>query len=123
MINLNIPLNVALIIITLIYLFLVLKAIRKKNLQMSFSIFWLVTGVMLIIALLIPNLVENISKILGFEVPANMVFCITIFVAFYLIFNLTISISKENKKNTTLIQEISMLKKRVAELEAKEKNK
>ena len=123
MINLNIPLNVALIIITLIYLFLVLKAIRKKNLQMSFSIFWLVTGVMLIIALLIPNLVENISKILGFEVPANMVFCITIFVAFYLIFNLTISISKENKKNTTLIQEISMLKKRVAELEEKEKNK
>ena len=119
----QLSLNIVLIIITLIYLFLVIKAIRKKKLQMSFSIFWLITGVMLIVALLIPNLVENISKALGFEVPANMVFCLTIFVAFYLIFNLTISISKENRKNTILIQEISMLKKRVEDLETKEKNK
>lgn len=113
----QISLNVVLIIITLIYLFLILKAIRKKKLQMSFSIFWLITGVLLIIALLIPNLVEMISMILGFEVPANMIFCITIFVSFYLIFNLTISLSKENRKNTLLIQELSMLKKRVEELE------
>lgn len=113
----QISLNIVLIVITLIYLFLVIKSIRKKKLQMSFSIFWLITGILLIFALLIPNLVENISHLLGFEVPANMVFCITIFVSFYLIFNLTISISKENKKNTLLVQEISILKKRVEELE------
>ncbi len=113
----QISLNVVLVMITLIYLFLILKAIRKKKLQMSFSIFWLITGVLLIIALLIPNLVETISVVLGFEVPANMIFCITIFVSFYLIFNLTISLSKENRKNTLLIQELSMLKKRVEELE------
>lgn len=113
----HISLNIVLIIITLIYIFLILKSIRKKKLQMSFSVFWLITGILLIIALLIPNLVENISKILGFEVPANMVFCLTIFVSFYLIFNLTIGLSKENKKNTMLVQEISILKKRVEELE------
>ncbi len=113
----HISLNIVLIIITLIYIFLILKSIRKKKLQMSFSVFWLITGILLIIALLIPNLVENISKILGFEVPANMVFCLTIFVSFYLIFNLTIGLSKENKKNTMLVQEVSILKKRVEELE------
>ena len=86
----HISLNIVLIIITLIYIFLILKSIRKKKLQMSFSVFWLITGILLIIALLIPNLVENISKILGFEVPANMVFCLTIFVSFYLIFNLSL---------------------------------
>jgi glycosyltransferase involved in cell wall biosynthesis len=102
---------------------MILRAIRKKKLQISFSIFWLIIGILLIIALLIPNLVENISKALGFEVPANMVFCLTIFVSFYLIFNLTISISKENKKNTLLIQEVSMLKKRVEELEKMQNKK
>lgn len=113
----QISLNLVLIVITLIYIFLILKSIRKKKLQMSFSVFWLITGVLLIIALLIPNLVENISKALGFEVPANMVFCLTIFVSFYLIFNLTVALSKENQKNTILVQEVSMLKKRVEELE------
>lgn len=110
-------LNIVLIVITLIYILLILKAIRKKKLQIAFSVFWLITGVLLIVALLIPNLVENISKMLGFEVPANMVFCLTIFVSFYLIFNLTVAISKENKKNTMLVQEVSILKKRVEELE------
>lgn len=113
----QISLNLVLIVITLIYIFLILKSIKKKKLQMSFSVFWLITGILLIIALLIPNLVENISKALGFEVPANMVFCLTIFVSFYLIFNLTVALSKENKKNTLLVQEISMLKKRVENLE------
>lgn len=113
----QISLNLVLIVITLIYIFLILKSIKKKKLQMSFSVFWLITGILLIIALLIPNLVENISKALGFEVPANMVFCLTIFVSFYLIFNLTVALSKENKKNTLLVQEVSMLKKRVEELE------
>lgn len=114
-------LNLVLIVITLIYIFLILKSIKKKKLQMSFSIFWLITGILLIIALLIPNLVENISKLLGFEVPANMVFCLTIFVSFYLIFNLTVALSKENKKNTLLVQELSMLKKRVEKLEENNK--
>ena len=113
----NISLNIVLVIITLIYILLIISSIRNKKLQVSFAMFWLITGILLIIALLIPNLVENISKILGFEVPANMIFCIAIFVSFYLLFTLTILLSKENKKNTVLIQEISLLKKRVEELE------
>lgn len=117
----QISLNLVLIVITLIYIFLILKSIRKKKLQMSFSLFWLITGILLIIALLIPNLVENISKALGFEVPSNMVFCLTIFVSFYLIFNLTVALSKENQKNTLLVQEVSMLKKRVEKLEENQK--
>lgn len=117
----KISLNLVLIVITLIYIFLILKSIKKKKLQMSFSVFWLITGILLIIALVIPNLVENISKVLGFEVPANMIFCLTIFVSFYLIFNLTVALSKENKKNTLLVQEISMLKKRVEKLEENNK--
>ena len=117
----QISLKLVLIIITLIYIFLILKSIKKKKLQMSFSLFWLITGILLIIALVIPNLVENISKTLGFEVPATMIFCLTIFVSFYLIFSLTVALSKENKKNTLLIQEVSLLKKRVNELEKSKK--
>ena len=115
----TISLKIALIVITLIYLCLILAKIRKKKLNVTFSIFWIVTGIILIIATLIPNFIEIISKIIGFETPSNMIFCITIFILFYLIFNLTIIISKENQKNTVLVQEISLLKKKVELLEEK----
>ena len=48
-----------------------------------------------------------------------MVFFITIVIIFYLILELMIALSKESKRNVTLIQEISMLKNRLVELEKK----
>ncbi len=113
----TINLKIALIIITLIYVFLVLKEIKNKKLKLSFAIFWIISGILLIIAIMTPNLIEYLTKIIGFEVPANMLFCITIFTAFYLIFNLTVKLSKEYQNNVLLIQEISLLKSRVEELE------
>lgn len=115
----QLSLKIALICILIIYLFCIIKAVKRKNMRIGYLIFWSITGVILIIALLIPNLVDNISSKLGFEMTINMIFSVAIFVILYLIFNLTILISKEENKNTLLIQEISILKKRVEELENK----
>lgn len=113
----QLTLKIALIVIVLIYIFCIMKAVKRKNMRIGYLVFWSITGVILIVALLIPNLVENVSNLLGFEMPINMIFSGAIFVILYLIFNLTILISKEQNKNVLLIQEISMLKKRVEELE------
>lgn len=115
-----INLRIVLICITVIYLLIVLKKIKDKKLQLSFSTFWIVSTFLLMIAVITPNLIEQLTKSLGFEIPANMLFCITIFIAFYLIFSLTIRLSKEAKKNVILVQELSILKKRVEKLEEKE---
>lgn len=119
----QISLKLALIIIVLIYIFCILKAVKRKNMRIGYLIFWSISGVILIIALLIPNLVENISNILGFEMPINMIFSVAIFIILYLIFDLTILITKEHNKNIMLIQEVSMLKKRVNDLENKKMEK
>ena len=86
----GLTLRIALIVVTVIYLFFILRAIKHKKVQLSFSVFWILTGLVLVIALAIPNLVENISHLLGFELTVNMIFCVAIFICFYLIFNLNI---------------------------------
>lgn len=113
----QLSLRIALIIITLIYLLFILRAIKRKKLQISLSIFWILTGVILMISIAIPNFIDKISRWLGFELTTNMIFCITIFIAFYLIFNLMILISDLKRKNVKLIQEISILKNRVDKIE------
>ena len=115
----SITLRVALIIIVLIFIILILKSIRRKKMNITFSLMWLIIGGALIVAVIVPNLIETISKVLGFETPSNMLFCITIFIAFYLIFNLMVLTSQEYKKNIALIQELSILKKKVNEMEEK----
>ena len=112
-----ITLKIALIVILLIYLLVILKAVKKKNLRINYLIFWSITGIILIIALLAPNFVETVSTFLGFELPINMIFSAAIFIVLYLIFDLTKLITKEQNQNIKLIQEISILKKKVEELE------
>lgn len=114
-------LKIVLLIVLLIYLFVILKSVKRKNLRISYLIFWSITGLILIIALFIPNFVESISKLLGFELPINMIFSFAIFIILYLLFDLTKLITKEQNKNITLIQEISMLKERVERLEKNKK--
>ena len=72
------------------------------------------------ISIAIPNFINKISRWLGFELTTNMIFCVTIFIAFYLIFNLMILISDLKGKNVKLIQEISILKNRVNEIEKRQ---
>ena len=118
-------LKIALIIIVLIYIFFILKSVKRKNMRINYLIFWSITGAILIISLLAPNFVENISNFLGFGLPINMIFSVAIFIILYLIFDLTKQISKEQNKNIMLIQEISILKKKVEKLECenREENK
>lgn len=116
----QLSLRIALIIIMLIYLFFIAKSVKRKNMRIGYLIFWSIIGVVLIIALIVPNLVDNISKLIGFEIPINMLLSGAIFIILYLIFHLMTLISKDEKKITLLIQEISMLKQRVEELENKE---
>ena len=112
----SISLKFALIIITIIYLLFIINAVRKKNMQTSIAIFWILTGVLLIIAIAIPNLIESISNFLGFEKASNMVFCLTIFISFCVNLFLTILIAKLENRCTMLVQEVSILNKKIEDL-------
>jgi hypothetical protein len=112
-------LRIVLLIITLIYLFNIIKSIKSKKLQLSFSVFWLILGIIMCFAIIFPFVIENIANILGFEISSNMVFFVAIFLQTYLIFNLTIKLSKENQKNRLLIQEISLINKKIDYLNKK----
>lgn len=113
--SLNLKIGLAIVIILAIGI--MVKSIKNKKLKLSFSIFSIVIGVLLIIALLVPSLTENISVLLGIEVSSNMLFLVAIFIILYLIFNLMIIVSAEYGKNVKLVQEVSLLKAKVEELE------
>ena len=114
-------LKIALIIIILIYWFFIIKSVRNKSMKIGYLIFWLVLGVGMIVALVIPNFVERLSRFVGFELPINMIFSGAILVIMYLVYDLSRQITKEQNKNTMLIQEISIMKKRIDEIEKREK--
>lgn len=121
--DISINLKIFLVIGSFFYIFYTIKELLKNDLQTSFVTFYFVSTSGLIVSLLTPKLVGELTKILGFEKISNMVFCITIFILFYIVFKLTIKLSKEQERTVHLTQELSILKNKINKvLEEKEEN-
>ncbi len=117
----SISLKIVLIIILFIYWFFIIKSVKNKSMRINYLILWLFIGICMIIALIIPHFVEDFSHLIGFELPINMIFSFAILVIMYIVYDITKQLTKEQNKNTTLTQELSIMKKRIDELEKKGK--
>lgn len=104
-------LRILLIITSIITVFFVLRKIRKSQLQIEDSIFWIACSAGIIILSIFPSLAIELSKIIGIESPANFVFLTFIFVLLIKVFMMSIKISQLEHKLKILVQEIAIKEK------------
>ena len=102
----------SIIIVIIVFYFL-----RKDKLPIKLALLWLFVSFCLALLIFIPDLMIAIQRLVGFQTLSNFMIGIVIAVVLFLIMALTIIISGLRKKTTMLIQEISILKKRVRDLE------
>ena len=121
MVNSN--LKIGLIIMTVLYIFMMCRMIKKEKIQIAYVTFWIVTALFGFLIILLPEPILAFSKKLGFELASNMIFVITIYILYFLTFKLLVMLSKEKEKSAMLAQEISILKTRVKKIEEKQKEK
>ncbi len=107
----NLKLRIFLILLVIIGIYLVIKTISQKKLSMRYGMYWTIIFIIMLLLIMFPSIIENISKFCGFEEAPNMLFLISIFILFYIIFRLYITVSRVQEINKRLVQEISILKK------------
>ena len=117
--NLKIFLTVGIVI----YIYLTVKSLLKNDLQSSFLTFYFVSTIGLVVAIMMPKFIEKMTKVFGFETSSNMIFCITICILFYIVFKLTLKLSKEQERTVNLTQELSILKAKINKMEKIEGDK
>ena len=100
-------------IFSVIIVVFILYLIKKENVNIKYSLVWLVLFVLLLICLLVPGLLEFITKLLGFQTSSNMV--LSLLIAVLVIINITNTVinSHQDKKIRLLVQEISILKRKI----------
>ncbi len=106
----DIKLRIFIILLILICLFSILKVIKLKKLDMRYGMYWSIIFIILLIMIIFPSIIENIAKLCGFKEAPNMLFLIAIFILFYIVFRIYITISRLQEVNRKLVQEISLLK-------------
>lgn len=109
----SVNLKIFLIILLIFQVVLIINRLKRKKMTMKYASFWILLIIIMGVIVVFPTIVFKLSKLAGFEEPSNMIFLLGFFFLFYVSFIITTSISVQNEKIKTLIQEISILKERV----------
>lgn len=117
--NLQITLSIAVIC----YFIIILYYLKRKMLELKYTLIWLVAGVMMGIMVYFPELLVWFVRILGIESNMNGLYILCIAFIMMISMTLTAIVSRQQLKIRILIQEISMLEKRIRELEISENGK
>ena len=104
----SIILRILLITMSIMTLYYVMKKIRKSQLQIEDSIFWIVFSVGIAILSIFPIIAIFLSRFIGITSPANFIFLVMIFILLLKVFVMSIKISQLEHKLKILVQDIAI---------------
>lgn len=106
-----------LIIVATIFIFAIiiftLYFTKKEKIKVKYAILWLLLFGFLFVFMVIPGLLEWFTSLLGFQMSSNMVFSLLLGVLVIINISLTGIVSSQDKKIRLLVQEVSMMKKKL----------
>lgn len=99
------------------YLVLILYLLKKKMLYLRYVLLWLVTGAVMALLVVYPQVISWFFHWCGFQLFSNGLFAVLILFILLILLAVTSIVSRLNEKNRRLVQEVALLEKRVRELE------
>lgn len=110
-------LQITLSIAVICYFIIILYYLKKKMLELKYTLIWLVAGVIMGIMIYFPELLVWFVRLLGIESNMNGLYILCIAFIMMILMTLTSIVSRQQLKIRILIQELSMMEKRIRELE------
>jgi hypothetical protein len=110
-------LQIILLIASIITFLVIINMIRKYNLELKYSLLWLFICIINILLAAFSGIAKTTARLLSIQQPVNAIFLLSFGFQFFLIFSLTLTISRLSSKFTRLVQEVGLLKKEVEKLQ------
>ena len=101
---------VILVLVALFFLVFVLKHVLKRKMVINYALLWIVFGISMTIAVLIPDFLKIVCNVVGIETVSNFIFLLGFGLLLVITFVLTEIVSSQKIKITTLAQEVAILK-------------
>lgn len=104
----SISLRIILIIASALTCWYITRKLRKSQIQIMDTVFWLLLTIIFIIMALFPQFVNWISDMMGFMAPVNFIFLVMIFLLLLRCFLLSIKVSQLDDKLKNLVEELAV---------------
>jgi hypothetical protein len=90
-------------------MFILVLMVRKKALELRYTLVWFVMGIGVLILGVFPGITFRLSYIMSIADPVNMLFFVGFCFSLGIIFTLTIALSRMSKRIKDLAQAIALL--------------
>ena len=107
----NVKTQIIVAIFIILAMVIIINMVRKKALELRYSLAWLIVGVGILVFDAFPVLIEKIANIMGIYSPINMLFFLGFCFSLGIIFVLTIAVSRMSIRIKELAQELALYKK------------
>lgn len=116
----TIGLRIILLAIALLSCMFVVRKIRKAQMRIEDTLFWIVVTVGTLILGIFPQIAFWCSGLLGIQSPVNFVYLVFIFILLFKVFILTVQISQLQEKIKDLAQNVAIYERKL--IDKKEEN-
>ena len=113
----NLSLRITLIIALIIYFLYIHQMLKRKKLELKYSLFWIFAGIIMLFFVIFPKVLELIAMSLGIINYLNGLYSAILFGIIILLMYLTMLVSEFSGKYRKLVQESALLEQRIRELE------
>ena len=104
----SMKLRVIMALILLLGLMYLVRLIKKRKIDLKYSIVWLLLPIVILVIILIPGLLEWVAAVMGIYDVMNMVFFLGFIFVIAVIFSLTVAISKLADSMRQLTQKVAL---------------
>lgn len=98
---------------------IVIEMLRRRRLRERHAGWWIVAGLFAIIISVFPDTLRFASELLGFEVPVNLVFFLSLFILFLVALQHSSELTQLESHNRSLVERLIVLELKAEELESK----
>ncbi len=113
----NIYLRITLIVAMLVYFVCIVWLLKKRKLELQYTLFWLAGGAVMVLIVIFPDLFMRLMSKIGIVDATNGVFAAVLFIIIIILMSITSIVSKLNSNIRGLTQKCALNEKRIRELE------
>ena len=105
------------ILFFLVGFFTIVQLVRRRQLKEKYAILWLLLCTVTLVLLFFPRLLFRAAEIVGVQVPANLLFAVTLALLAGILVHLSWESSRTEERTRRLAEEVALLRLRCAILE------
>lgn len=97
--------------------FIVVEMLRRRRLRERHAAWWLLAGFFAVLISVFPGILIWASRMLGFEVPVNLIFFASLFVLFLVALQNSSELTRIESHNRSLVERLMILELKLQQME------